>query len=167
MQKIDSNKVDVVSLGSGMVPESSLTWQDIVNKQMKYFHPVSGRGGWPKEPPNYIAFRYNGKLQGIHHIERYEVFTNPNLYITEIAEQVWPAHFMYFLGERILPPHEVKTGSEIIKSLRVWAALDLLLTSKTIGEGREKQRSEKNRSCNLKNILAAFLQTKVLYIVHH
>ena len=45
--------------------------QDIVNKKRIYFHPVGGGpGGWPSEPPNYIAFRYGGKLQTIHHIDQ-------------------------------------------------------------------------------------------------
>ncbi|MCG2728873.1 MAG: hypothetical protein L6276_01100, partial [Acetobacterium sp.] len=44
-------------------PESfGLSWIDIVEKRNKYFHPM-GMNGWPKEPPNYIAFRYYGKLQ--------------------------------------------------------------------------------------------------------
>jgi len=69
MQKIDSNWVYVVSLGSGIPDKWSISWQDIVNKHLKYFHPVGGgKGGWPAEPPNYIAFRYDGKLQTIHHI---------------------------------------------------------------------------------------------------
>ena len=49
------------------------TWIDVVEKD--YFHPI-GRG-WPEEPPNYIAFRYDGKLQSVHYIESYEVVTTP------------------------------------------------------------------------------------------
>lgn len=139
MQKIDSNWVYVVSLGSGIQDKWSVSWQDIVKMHSKYFHPVGGsKGGWPAEPPNYIAFRYGGKLQSIHHIEKYEVFTDPSLHFTGIPKQKWDPHYLYQLGPAIRPAHEVKAGKRIIRSMRVWAMLDLLLTSHTIQEARDK-----------------------------
>ena len=57
MQTKDSNWVYVVVLGSGKPDNCDLTWVEIVKKYNKYFHPIGGNG-WPKEPPNYIAFRY-------------------------------------------------------------------------------------------------------------
>ena len=57
MQIKDSNWVYVVVLGSGKPDNCDLTWVEIVKKYNKYFHPIGGNG-WPKEPPNYIAFRY-------------------------------------------------------------------------------------------------------------
>jgi hypothetical protein len=45
MQKIDSNWVYVVSLGSGGPESWNTTWLDIVYKDGKYFHPVGGGGG--------------------------------------------------------------------------------------------------------------------------
>ncbi len=139
MQKTDSNRVYVVSLGSGKPNKWSLLWQDIVNKQAKYFHPVGGRkGGWPAEPPNYIAFRYGGKLQSIHHIEKYEVFTDPSIHFKAAPKETWAPHYLYSLGVAIKPSHEVKAGKKIIRSMRVWAMLDLLLTSQTIQEARDK-----------------------------
>ena len=71
MQKFDSNWVYVVSLGSGTNPGRNIFWIDVVNDRGRYFHPVGK--GWPKEPPNYMAFRYWGKLRSIHHVESYEV----------------------------------------------------------------------------------------------
>lgn len=142
MQKIDSNWVYVVSLGSGIPDKWSISWQDIVNKQSKYFHPVGGsKGGWPAEPPNYIAFRYGGKLQSIHHIEKYEVFTDPSLHFKTIPKGTWDPHYLYHLGPAIRPTHEVKAGKKIIRSMRVWAMLDLLLTSETIQDARDKSHA--------------------------
>lgn len=57
MQNQSSNEVYVVSLGSGKPEDCALTWIDIVQQKNKYFHSMGG-GGWPKEPPNYIAFRW-------------------------------------------------------------------------------------------------------------
>lgn len=141
MQKIDSNWVYVVSLGSNIPDKWSISWQDIVNKQSMYFHPVGGsKGGWPAEPPNYIAFRYGGKLQSIHHIDSYEVFTDPSLHFNTIPKETWNPHYLYHLGIAIKPTREVKAGEKIVRSMRVWAMLDLLLTSETIQDARDKSQ---------------------------
>ncbi|HEY9000794.1 MAG TPA: PD-(D/E)XK nuclease family protein [Mucilaginibacter sp.] len=147
MQKVDSNWVYVVSLGNVPPPQWKFNWQDVVTKYSRYFHPVGGtKGGWPKEPPNYIAFRYNGRLQSIHHIDNYEVMTNPNAHFKEIPDANWSPHYLYTLGQAIRPNKVVKTGKQVTRSMRVWAMLDLLLTSETIGEARDKS---KQRSHNL------------------
>jgi hypothetical protein len=139
MQKVDSNWVYVVSLGNGIWDGWSISWQDIVEKYSRYFHPVGGsKGGWPVEPPNYIAFRYQGKLQSIHHIDRYELFEDPSQHFQEIPSEKWHPHYLYHLGPAIKPAHEVRSGEKIIRSMRVWAMLDLLLTSQTIQEARDK-----------------------------
>jgi len=147
MQKIDSNMVFVVSLGWDTPDNWKINWQDIVNKKRKYFHPVGGgKGGWPTEPPNYIAFRYGGKLQTIHHIDKYVVFTNPSIHFKEIPSDNWEPHYLYYLGPSIVPTKEVKTG-KVYPSGRKWAMLDLLLTSDSVSEASDKtwQRQQNNR----------------------
>lgn len=143
MQKKGSNLVYVVSLGPG-IPKNSdwrITFRDIVNKKKKYFHPVGGGPqGWPAEPPNYIAFRYDGKLQSIHHITSYQVFTDPSQHIPQIPKGSWDLHYLYDLGPAICPNHTVITGSRIPRSMRVWAAIDLLLSCKSIEEARDKTK---------------------------
>lgn len=135
-QNKDSNWVYVVSLASGKPEGSNISWIEIVNKCGRYFHPV-GVNGWPKEPPNYIAFRYAGKLQSIHHIEDYIVSKNMHDEIIEMPDEVWDDnHFIYKLGPAIKPLKEVKTGN-IYRSGRVWAMLDTLLTADTISEARD------------------------------
>ena len=145
MQKIDSNWVYVVSLGAGRPERSTISWQDIVQQYSLYFHPVGGgRGGWPVEPPNYIAFRYDGVLQSVHHVDRYEVFTDPSQHFDKIGSQEWPPFYLYHLGPPMRPPHRVKAGKGVVRNVRLWAMLDLLLTSQTISEARDasKQREK-------------------------
>jgi len=144
MQNLDSNRVYVVSLKSKKEEGWGISWIDIVEKRRRYFHPIGGgRGGWPKQPPNYIAFRYHGKLQSIHHIEGYEVFTNPHETFPEIPERKWPSYFLYKLGPAFSPSKEVRTG-KIYPNGRVWCMLDTLFTEKTISDARalSKKREE-------------------------
>lgn len=145
MQNNESNWVYVVALGgSKRTPKGwNITFRDLVNKKHRYFHPF-GRNGWPPEAPNYIAFRYHGKLQTIHHIESYDVFTNPHKIVKEIPSQNWKQHIVYRLGPAISPSREVRTG-RIFRNGRVWCMLDTLLTSITISDARNlsKKRASK------------------------
>lgn len=137
MKKIESNLVFVVALGGSKhaLKGSSITSRDIVNKKRRYFHPF-GRNGWPSDPPNYIGFRYRGRLQSIHHIESYEVFSDPHSIIKEIPSQKWDDHIVYKLGPAIKPTREVRTGN-IFRNGRVWCMLDTLFTSETISDARD------------------------------
>lgn len=141
MQNTTSNLVYVVSLGSTPLDWSDLNFIETVEQRERYYHPVGGgKGGWPKEPPNYLGFRYWGRLQSVRHVEDYEVIEHPHDYIPEIKPWVdWSGepHFLYTLGPPIVPGEEVKTG-KLYRSQRVWVALDLLLTSSTIAEARDK-----------------------------
>jgi hypothetical protein len=146
MQNQESNQVYVVSLSSGKPDWLPCTWVDIVQKHHSYFHPVGGNG-WPKEPPNYIGFRYNGKLQSIHHIEKWKIFTDLAKSIDGLglASIQWPPHFVYTLGPAIVPPKVVKSG-KVYRNGRVWASLDLLLTCDTVSEARDitQKRQDEN-----------------------
>ena len=140
MQNVTSNEVFVVALGQSPLDWSSLTFKDTVVERNCYYHPVGGKGGWPRTPPNYVGFRFYGHLQQIRHVEHYEVITRPHNYIPEIIPEAdWSdePHFLYTLGPVIKPPQPVRTG-KIFRNQRVWCALDLLLTSETIREARDK-----------------------------
>lgn len=140
MQKLDSNMVYVVALGTKTPDRCSLTWIDIVQKYNKYFCPVGGNG-WPKEPPNYIAFRYYGQLQAIHHIDGYTVTRNLHDEIPEMPDEVCDTnHYVYKLGPAIKPVKTVKTG-KIFRNGRVWAMFDTLLICDTISEARDLTQS--------------------------
>lgn len=143
MQTKESNWVYVVSLSTSKPENCDLTWIEIVEQKKKYFHPF-GINGWPKEPPNYIAFRYNGILQSIHHIESYTVTKNLHSAIIEMPDvEEMDEHFVYNLGEPIIPSKTVKTGN-IYASGRKWAMLDTLLTADTIYEACEISRQRMN-----------------------
>ena len=143
MQNITSNEVYVVSLGTGKPDNCGLTWIDIVQQKNKYFHPMGG-SGWPKEPPNYIAFRYFGKLQSIHHIEEYTITKNLHSEILEMPDkEEGMAFLVYTLGPAITPSKVVKTGN-IYPNGRVWCHLDALLTCDTIYDARELSKKREN-----------------------
>jgi hypothetical protein len=130
MQKEESNWAYVVSLNSWeWAPH--LTFIDVVEKRRRYFHPY-GSGGWPPEPPNYMAFRYHGRLQSIHHVEHAEVIRNFHPYFPEAPNKMVDPHFLYKLGPAIRPADTVR--SAINRNARRWAMVDLLLTSKTIAQ---------------------------------
>ncbi|MGA2163199.1 MAG: hypothetical protein ABSH36_01875 [Solirubrobacteraceae bacterium] len=141
MQNVTSNLVYVVALGQDPLDWSSITFKETVVDRNYYYHPVGGkRGGWPRTPPNYVGFRFDGRLQQIRHVEHYEVITRPHDYIAEImpeADWTEEPHFLYTLGPVIEPPRPVRTGN-VFRSQRVWCALDLLLTSETIRYARDK-----------------------------
>jgi hypothetical protein len=141
MQDIESNRVYVVALASGTRKGWGISWIDMVNKRMKYFHRM-GVNGWPKEPPNYIAFRYRGKLQTIHHIESYKVITDLHEAFREIPSKECEPFYLYTLGAAIVPRKEVRTG-KIFANGRVWCMLDTLLTCQTIAEARDLSKRRK------------------------
>ena len=133
MQAITSNEVYVVSISRDTFSTGPTTFMDVVVKHYKYFHPVGAR--WPVNPPNYIAFRWDGRLQSIHHVDRYEVITSWLPHFPDAQEGVIDPLFLYTLGPAILPPKIVPTGG-LYMSARVYAHLDLLLTSATISDAR-------------------------------
>jgi hypothetical protein len=147
MQNTTSNLVYVVVLNDEPLDWSDLTFKQIVCERLRYFHPVGGGpGGWPKTPPNYLGFRFGGRLQRIHHVESYEVITRPHKYIPEIHEdEDWSdnPHFLYVLGPAMEPAREIRSGN-LFRNGRVWCSLDLLLTASSISEARDltRQRHE-------------------------
>ena len=154
-QNKNTNWVYVVSLGmakaevtteEGKVLAGDITYVDIVRKHNVYSCPIGGgKGGWPKEPLTYIGFRYDGKLQSIHHIESYVITDNLHPYIPELPDvTLSQTHFVYKLGPGIVPAKEVKTGKKIVMSNRVWAHIDALLTADTISEAMDISRAREN-----------------------
>lgn len=144
MQRVDSNWVYVVVLSHDQAPGWGCSWIEIVTHHNNYFHPVGK--GWPKEPLNYIAFRYDGQLQSIHHIEGYEI-THGLHGKPERGEgdDNDPANaediprFLYTLGPAFRPSRIVRTGA-IYMNGKVWRMLDTLFTADTIAEARDISR---------------------------
>ena len=139
MKPVDSNMVYVVSLPWKRPPGWDLSFVDIAQEHRKYMHPVGG-SGWPKEPPNYIAFRLGGKLLSIHHIDDYKVFRRPHDEIAGIPSAVeWEDHFLYTLGPAF-GPRVPPTNGRIWPNGRYWCMLDTLFTCSTIAEARDLTR---------------------------
>jgi hypothetical protein len=137
MQNRESNWVYVVSLAAGTPEGWAISWIDIVRERGYYFHPIAG-GKWPKEPPNYIAFRYSGALQSIYHVDRYEAVTSPHERIPEVPDGDWSVPlFLYSLAGKFAPDRKVPTG-KIWPSGRVWCMLDTLFTAATIADARDE-----------------------------
>lgn len=122
MERLSDNTVLVVSLGKQLLSKE-YTGVDMVEKDRRYSHPVGGH--FPKEPPNYIGFRYNGKLQSIHHVDNYKIVTN-----LAKENRRWPStnsdRFVYYLGPPIKPSKDVRSGN--IRDLRLSCAIDTLLS---------------------------------------
>jgi hypothetical protein len=144
MTDVDSNLVYVVSLGDGGPTTGGVTWRGVVADHRLYWHKVGGdRGGWPVKPPNYLGFRWHGKLQEIAHVESHELFRDPNHILPGAASEDWGPSVCYHLGRPIRPQ-----GAAISKGLypqgRYWVALDLLLLCDSIAEARDltKKRRE-------------------------
>lgn len=144
MQNIYTNRVYVVSIKAEKEEGWGISWIDIVEKRKRYFHPV-GLLGFPPEPVNYIAFRYGGRLQSIHHVEGYEIFNNPHDKFPEIPNSKWDPHFLYKLSPAFGPDKIVKTG-KIYRSGRVWCMLDTLFTSNTISDARDKSKKREEQA---------------------
>ena len=144
MSNKESNMVYVVSLGYEREPGWKIGYIEIVKDKQLYFHSI-GKQGFPSEPPTYIGFRYDGKLQSIHYIEKYEVFKNPHKVVPEIPNLDWGPCFLYHLGEPIVPDKIVRTG-KIYRNGRVWCMIDTLLTSDTISESRDITQKRLNES---------------------
>jgi hypothetical protein len=89
---------------------------DVVTKLGRYFFLANGKN-WPKVPPNYIAFRYYGKPQSIHHVDDYLIATEIS-HLLPVPPIPWNPHFVLTLGPAILPPRATPTGPRIHRAAR-------------------------------------------------
>jgi hypothetical protein len=145
LQDQKSNIVYVVSLGNRPWKWSPLTPIEFVTKEKIYFHPYGLKNRWPTTPPNYLGFRYGGRLQSIHHVESCEPVKDLSLHVSGIDRETYQRtnkratepHLLYKLGPSIIPAQQVKKG-KIHPAAHVKAALDLLLTCSTVSEARDR-----------------------------
>lgn len=128
MSRVSSNLVYVVSLGSKpMRKGGDRTWIDVVEQDGRYFHPIGKH--WLKEPPNYIGFRYAGRVQSVHRVTGFQIVQNVADIDPTWCDTVGP-HFLYTLGPAMRPGAELRAGGpkdKIKRSARVWCAIDTLL----------------------------------------
>ena len=138
MQVSRSNEVYVVALNWEKFGGGTTHFVDVVEVYRRYFHPVGN--GWPINPPNYIAFRYEGILQSIHHVDDYEIIQSFAPHFPDIKEGQIEPHFLYHLGPAIRPSHQVRSGAHL-RATRLYAHIDLLLTANTVVEAAAQTRA--------------------------
>ena len=143
MDRVTSNEVLVVPLNVKRIrPEYPYTWTDVVEKDRSYFHPIDAH--WTVTPPNYVAFRYHGRLQFVHHVSRVQI-----VFDVSTVNPHWPTtdrdHFLYTLGPAMAPREEVRTGG-IYATAATWCAIDTLLSGefKTIKDARDETVRRRN-----------------------
>jgi hypothetical protein len=137
-RQIDNN-VFGASLGhEPMVTGKSHTGIDFVEKDRRYFHPIGKH--WPPRPPNYMGFRYRGRLQSVHHVDGFEIVERLSTYNSLWGDSPGD-HFVYTLGPPMRPAREMKTGN-LYMTLRVTCAIDTLLSGAfdTIREARDETK---------------------------
>lgn len=115
--------------------EGTQTFREIVTDGHCYFHPY-GIGGWPTDPPNFMAFRWGGAVQRIHRVIKADVV--PTIRDRYPHHPKGPAsdraHAVYDLGPRIPPFDPIPNGVGIYPSSRLWVLLDQLQTAPTLKE---------------------------------
>jgi len=132
VQDWTSNWTYVVSIGRRDPPGWGVSFLDVVLELGHYFHPY-GVAGWPKEQPNYLAFRWGGHVQRVHHVESYKLVEDLHDEFPEIPSEglaVRP-HIVYELGPPIGLPAPLPNGAQY-RAARLWVSLDLLFTSATL-----------------------------------
>lgn len=145
MRDTNTNSVHVVSLRRQVWDgwPADLSPVDEVERHRIYHYPTRG-GNYPKIVPTYMGFRYDGRLQSIHHVDSYEIVDSPYGLIPGAPDLRWdePAYFLR-LGPPFRPTHEVRTGAGIFRAAPLTADLDLLLTCSTISEARDVTKARR------------------------
>jgi len=110
------------------------TFRDYVTLERKYFHPFGGRNGWPKRPPTFMAFRWDGRVRQINRVLESRVIQSlqeewPDI---PISDETSTPHIIHTLGDNI-PIGDIPTRG-VYANARVWALLDQILTRSGLAE---------------------------------
>ena len=142
MRNVNSNNVYVVSLSYSETCKG-YTYVDVVKKTRHYFCPRK----WFKNDaniPNYFGFRYDARLQEICHVDKYVITRNLHDVLSYMPDYEEDEEFFVFsLGEPIRPNKIVKCGPKVVRSTRIYADIDLLLTCDTLTEAMEKSKERR------------------------
>ena len=142
MRNTNSNSVYVVSLAYSEACDG-YTYIDVVKKTRHYFCPRK----WFKNDanvPNYLGFRYDARFQEVCHVDDYVITRNLHDILAYMPDhEETEEYYVLSLGEPIEPHKEVKCGSKVVRSTRIYADIDLLLTCDTLTEAMEKTKARK------------------------
>ena len=143
MQNVNkSNMVYIIALGNEWQPWAEKYWWEYVTENKLFFQRCDKV--WAKEPPNYLGFRVAGELRSIHYIKSIEDVDDLRGHspgIKHPKKWKWMKNAprrLWRLGPPIKPQHVVKTTG--LRNQRLFAAIDLLLTCKTVTEACEKTK---------------------------
>jgi hypothetical protein len=139
----------VVPIGADTPPWSTLSWRDMVHVRKVFFHPP-GKRGYPKEPAEQLAFRYDGCLQVIATIQEVvEVPCRSELvrFVPEIDGDACRIayggarvpHFVYRLKDLTVPSRRIPSGT-VYRARKVNALLSTLLSAPSISAAVERSR---------------------------
>lgn len=111
----------------------SRTFRQFVTDDRAYFHPYGGVRGWPTEPPNFMAFRWQSAVHRIHRVVAADVIPSlldrwPDIPATEATVR---PHAVYDLGPQLPPAEPIPSGAAY-RASRLWVLLDQLQTSPTL-----------------------------------
>ena len=126
------------------------TYREVVDEGL-YYYPYGWGRGWPPVPPNFLAFRWNNRVQRVHRVIGHEVIAS--------LQERWPdipaptedsdeklrtegtdrPHVLCRLGPA-LRMEPLPTGINY-RAARVWVLLDQLFTAPTLQAAlRESQQ---------------------------
>jgi len=121
---------------------SPFTFREYVTDDLTYFHPY-GIKGWPLEPPNFMAFRWDGAVQRIHRVIKADVVPTLLHHYPDLPtqdERMRP-HAVYRLSPDRLPPLEPIPNGAPYRASRLWVLLDQLQVSETLAEALGRTRT--------------------------
>jgi hypothetical protein len=131
-----------VSVSNGRPGDGgSRTFLDFVIQEACYFHPFGSGGGWPKTPPNFLAFRWGAHVQQVRRVVGHKVEHNLQARWADIpvTPETDRPHLVYELGPTLLPA-PVPSGKQY-RANRLWVLLDQLLTGPTLAEAIASTKS--------------------------
>lgn len=120
---------------------STRRYRDFITDDSAYFHPHGWGSGWPKTPPNFLAFRWDAHVQEVRRVM--ETIVVPNLQSRwpdlPVNEDTGKPHVIYSLGPP-LPGLPIPSGKQY-RAIRLWVLLDQLLTSASLAEAYERTQA--------------------------
>lgn len=110
------------------------TFRDFLTHDQCYFHPYGWGNGWPKTPPNFLAFRWGNQVQRLHRVISSEVIPSLQSRWADIPAEdgTDQPHMLYHLGPPIPGPPFPSDGN--YRAARVWFVLDQLLVTGSLRE---------------------------------
>lgn len=133
VRSVEDQWVYNVVLSRDLVWEcSKLTYIDLTTTRNIYAHPWGGRNGWPKRPPTFMGFRWDGRVQQVCRVLSHRVITNLAEVLPELTGMADETLIAYTLGPK-LPIADIKSGKTYATG-RVWALLDQMLVEPTLAD---------------------------------